>query len=75
MRRKGRLNPGADADIVVFDLERISERATYLEPAQTSVGISYVLVNGVVVVDNGELVEGVLPGRAIRGAPGSSGGL
>ena len=69
MRRKGRLNPGADADIVVFDLKRISERATYLQPAQTSVGVLYVLVNGGVVVDAGEIVEGVLPGRGIRGAP------
>ena len=69
MRRKGRLNPGADADIVVFDLDQIRERATYAEPAQTSEGIAYVLVKGVPVVDDGRLVEGVKPGRAIRGAP------
>lgn len=70
MRRKGRLNVGADADIVVFDLSSIRERATYTEPAQTSEGIPFVLVNGVVVVDDGELVEGVFPGRPIRGAHG-----
>ena len=70
MRRKGRLNVGADADIVVFDLLAIRERATYTEPAQISEGIPFVLVNGVVVVDDGELVEGVFPGRPIRGAPG-----
>ena len=70
MRRKGRLNVGADADIVVFDLSAIRERATYTEPAQTSEGIPFVLVNGVVVVEDGEIVEGVFPGRAIRGAPG-----
>ena len=69
-RRKGRLNVGADADIVVFDLEAVAERATYAEPAQTSVGIRHVLVNGVPVVSDGELVEGVSPGRALRGAPG-----
>jgi N-acyl-D-aspartate/D-glutamate deacylase len=68
-RRKGRLNVGADADITVFDLATIRERATYLEPAQTSVGVRYVLVNGVVVVDDGELVDEVRPGRALRGAP------
>lgn len=67
-RRKGRLNVGADADIVVFDLETIHERATYLEPAQTSEGVRYVLVNGVVVVDGGVVVEGVLPGKGLRGA-------
>jgi N-acyl-D-aspartate/D-glutamate deacylase len=69
MRRKGRLNVGADADIVVFDLENIRERATYAEPAQASEGIPFVLVNGVVVVDDGVLVQGAAPGRAIRGAP------
>ena len=69
-RRKGRLNLGADADVVVFDLETIRERATYVEPAQTSEGVHYVLVNGVVVVDDGDLIEGVMPGRALRGVPG-----
>lgn len=69
MRRKGRLSVGADADIVVFDLDGIAERATYIEPAQTSVGVRHVLVNGVVVVHDGTLIEGVSPGRAIRGAP------
>jgi N-acyl-D-glutamate deacylase len=62
---------GADADIVVFDLETIAERATYLEPAQTSVGVWHVLVNGVTVLESGEVVEDVKPGRALRGAPGS----
>jgi N-acyl-D-aspartate/D-glutamate deacylase len=70
-RRKGRLSVGADADIVVFDLETIAERATYLEPAQTSVGVWHVLVNGVTVLESGEVVEDVKPGRALRGAPGS----
>lgn len=70
MRRKGRLNPGADADIVVFDLAEIAERATYTEPAQTSRGVRWVLVNGTVVVDDGRLVEGARPGRPIRGAGG-----
>lgn len=69
-RRKGRLSVGADADVVVFDLETIAERATYLDPAQTSVGVRHVLVNGVPVVLEGEVVEGVTPGRGLRGAPG-----
>jgi N-acyl-D-aspartate/D-glutamate deacylase len=68
-RRKGRLSVGADADIVVFDLETITERATYVEPAQTSVGVRYVLVNGVTVLDDGEVVRDARPGRALRGAP------
>ena len=69
MRRKGRLSAGADADIVVFNLETIRERATYLDPDQTSFGVEHVWVNGVQVVEGGELLEGVAPGRAIRGAP------
>ncbi|MEZ4416428.1 MAG: amidohydrolase family protein [Gemmatimonadota bacterium] len=69
MRRKGRLSVGADADIVVFDLSTIRERATYAEPAQTSEGIRHVIVNGTPVVVDSRLVEDVAPGRAIRGAP------
>jgi N-acyl-D-glutamate deacylase len=69
MRRKGRLQPGADADIVVFDLERVGDRATYDTPARTSTGIEYVLVNGAVLVADGVLDEQAMPGRAIRNAP------
>lgn len=74
MRRKGRLQPGADADIVVFDLERIGERATYATPARTSTGIEYVLVNGTVLVADGELDPRAMPGRAIRNAPNTAAG-
>jgi N-acyl-D-glutamate deacylase len=69
MRRKGRLQSGADADIVVFDLERIADRATYETPARVSAGIEHVLVNGVVLVSNGVLDTRAMPGRAVRNAP------
>lgn len=69
MRRKGRISPGADADIVILDYDKIRERATYAEPAQTSEGIPWVLVNGISVVENGKLNKNTKPGRAIRGAP------
>lgn len=72
MRRKGRLQPGADADIVVFDPERVGDRATYEAPARTSTGIEYVLVNGEVLVADGVLDPGAMPGRAIRNAPRTS---
>ncbi len=63
---KGRIRVGADADITVFDPNRVIDKATYEEPLQYSDGIQFVLVNGVAVVKDGQLVEGVFPGRAAR---------
>lgn len=66
MRDKGRVRVGADADLVVFDPDTVIDIGTFEDPAQNPVGIRHVLVNGVVVLQEGELVEGVMPGRAIR---------
>jgi dihydroorotase len=63
---KGRLQAGADADIVVFDPERVIDHATFEDPTQYSAGIPYVMVNGVFVVKEGELQAGVAPGRGLR---------
>ena len=68
MRKKGRVAVGADADITVFDPETVADRATFAEPAVPSAGIPHVLVDGVFVVRDGELVEGPMPGRGIRAA-------
>jgi dihydroorotase len=65
-RDKGRIRLGVDADITVFDPNRVIDKATYEEPLQYSEGIQFVLVNGVPVVNDGRLVEGVFPGRAAR---------
>lgn len=70
MRSKGRIREGADADIVVFDADRIIDRATFQEQ-RPSEGVRYVLVNGVLVVRDGVIQEGVFAGRAVR-APSSS---
>jgi len=67
---RGLLKPGMYADITVFDPNTIIDRSTYENPAQLATGVSYVLVNGVPVVDNGQ-VTAALPGRALRG-PGYS---
>lgn len=65
-KTKGRINVGADADITVFDANRVSDAATFEKPLQYSDGIRFVLVNGVAVVSDGKLVENVAPGRAAR---------
>ena len=67
MKRKGRLQAGADADIVVFDPARVIDRATFEQPAQYSDGIVHVLVNGTFVVRGSNLVSGVAPGGPVRG--------
>jgi N-acyl-D-aspartate/D-glutamate deacylase len=64
-RRKGRIQEGADADIVVFDPATVTDRATYEHPTERSSGMRYVVVNGVPVIDRGALVPGAMPGRGI----------
>lgn len=64
--QKGRLRVGADADITVFDAERVLDRSTYREPSLSPVGMEHVIVNGVSVVANGQAVENVAPGKAVR---------
>jgi N-acyl-D-amino-acid deacylase len=63
---RGLLRPGMFADITVFDPSTIIDHSTYENPAQLGTGVSYVLVNGVLVVDAGH-VTAALPGRALRG--------
>ncbi len=65
IRDRGMLRDGMKADIVVFDPDTVRSPATRTEPKQYPVGIEYVLVNGTVVVDQGEHI-GALPGRALR---------
>lgn len=66
IKRKGRIQVGCDADITIFDLNTIQDNANFTNPRQTSAGHKYVMVNGTLIIDNGQRVEGVLPGQAIR---------
>jgi dihydroorotase-like cyclic amidohydrolase len=65
MRRRGRINVGAFADLAIFDPNRVQDKATYKNPAQYSEGITHVLVNGTLVVEHEKLVEGVFPGQPV----------
>ncbi|MGR5117806.1 amidohydrolase family protein [Vibrio astriarenae] len=66
MMKKGRIQEGADADIVIFDLDKVETRADYQKPAATPLGINNVMVNGELIVENGELIIGSAPGQPIR---------
>lgn len=66
MASKGRVQVGADADLTLFDPDRVVDRATYDAPDRYSEGIVHVLVSGTFVVRDETLVDGVAPGEAIR---------
>jgi N-acyl-D-amino-acid deacylase len=63
---RGVLKAGMWADVVVFDPATITDRATFENPNQLSVGMEYVLVNGVTVIDGGKPTN-ALPGKVLRG--------
>jgi dihydroorotase/N-acyl-D-amino-acid deacylase len=63
---RGVLKEGMGADVVIFDPATITDKATFENPNQLSVGMDYVLVNGVPVIAQGKMT-GALPGRVLRG--------
>jgi hypothetical protein len=69
LRRKGRVQAGVDADLVVFDPAAITDRASYRHSTLPSAGIRHVLVNGAFVVRDGGIVPDARPGRPVRAAP------
>jgi N-acyl-D-amino-acid deacylase len=67
---RGLLREGYCADVTIFDPRTIADRATFDEPSQYPIGIPYVIVNGVLIVDHGEHTKAT-PGRVLRrGADG-----
>jgi dihydroorotase len=67
MQRKGRVQVGMDADLVVFDAATVRDEGTFRDPGRPPAGIPHVLVGGVVVVRGGVLLPGRLPGQPVRG--------
>jgi N-acyl-D-glutamate deacylase len=66
MRAKGRLQAGADADIVVFDFEKLSDRATFSAMNRPSEGVRHLVVSGQPLISNGVLDVAARPGRPVR---------
>ncbi len=66
-RAKGRLQEGADADIIVFDQQTVTDRATYQSPMEPSSGMQFVIVGGTVLIDQGKLVPNTFPGKVLLG--------
>ena len=65
LNNKGRLNKGADADIVIFDLNKIEDTATFDKPAEYPVGIDYVLIAGQIALHNNNVIDKTL-GKSVR---------
>jgi N-acyl-D-aspartate/D-glutamate deacylase len=63
---RGLLVPGYFADVVLFDLDRIRDLATFEQPHQYSTGVEYVLINGQPVLEKGQMTS-ARPGRVLRG--------
>lgn len=66
LQKKGRLAAGMDADIVIFDYDTIIDRSTVEQPELPSAGIEYVLVEGELALENGEVNRSTRLGKPIR---------
>lgn len=71
MKKKGRLQEGSDADIAIFDPQKIAERATYKEPSLRSEGVQFVIVNGKLTLNKGQITPNVAPGQWMRHSCGN----
>jgi N-acyl-D-amino-acid deacylase len=63
---RGRIGVGMAADVIVFDYQQLADRATFAKPTELATGMKHVIVNGVLVLDEGKYT-GKRPGRVLRG--------
>jgi N-acyl-D-glutamate deacylase len=66
MRNKGRLQPDADADIVVFDFEKLTDRATFSAMNRPSEGVRHLIVSGQPLISDGVMDVAARPGKPVR---------
>ena len=67
MKKKGRLQEGCDADIIVFDPNTVTDKATFKDPMLLSEGVKHVIVNGNFLIRDAELDTKAMPGQPVRG--------
>jgi len=70
MKTRGRVQPGATADLTLIDFDKVQDNADWKEGMNSlpSTGIPYVIVNGTIVVKDSKVLKGVFPGQPIRNA-------
>ena len=66
MKKKGRIQVGCDADVLVFNLNTIQDNGTFVEPAKLASGQRHVVVNGVPIIEDGKRLGDARPGRPVR---------
>lgn len=69
MRNKGRVQVGKDADLAIFKLEEFKDIASFTKPNAISAGMEYLVVNGTLLIEKGELHLDAMPGQQIRRQP------
>jgi N-acyl-D-amino-acid deacylase len=69
LKDRGRIQAGGYADLVLADPGKLRDNATYDHPKEFSSGMQWVFVNGVPVIERGELHAGARPGRLLASAP------